>query len=710
MVNTDTQPEKPLPAFRSDLRFITHGEIDGIWYALEEPQSGRFLRFGRMEYLVANALNGKRTLSEVEAAIARAQPGEEFRREQICSVVTWIASQGLVSTPGPTSVPGAMVNGSSSASPIVDPFFIKVPLIPGPMVERLARACSFLFSLPMAVVSALLVTIAIIMVLRQPGEVFRIGNNLFVEDAQLWWLLAWFVLKIVHELGHAVSASLVGSQIRSAGIHFLFFAPVPYVDMTDLWGIANRWHRILCSAAGILFEAVIAAIALIVALSVTNESVQYIAAAIATLGTLTTFAFNANPLMKFDGYFILSDLLGRPKLWNEAQVALLKLVKTIIWPWRSHPGRFTWLLAIYGLLCFFYRILMLFTLAWWAMNVWQGVGVLMVGWAAYNWVIFPLLRRFRMARLQAKDPVEVAKYRREVVLGLATTVAGTAVLFSLPSPIHRAVPGIISFREPLVLRNDASGFLTEVLARDNQLIRSGDLIARLHNSNLAFELRLKQVQLQSAIERKRVLLARGELANSQAEQANVKSLEEQIVQLQARIQGLEIRATRDGTLVSPELRNALGQYFELGQPMGMIIDPTSLEVKGSTSQKDCPALLKAVGTNIQLTSSSGLVGSAYLEKVSTRGEDQLDEQALAAVHGGPLPVELVAQPDGSSALKLPQPRFAIHARIDPASSAMWVPGQIVKVSIPSERMTIGQLLHRWLSQWWDQFNRANSAT
>ena len=701
---TTGQPEKPLPAFRSDLRFITHGDIDGIWYALEEPQSGRFLRFGRTEYLVANALDGKRTLSEVEAVVSQAQPDAKFQRDQICSVVSWIATQGLIRHAQPT----ALAAGGTNPAQIVDPFFIKVPLLPGSLVERVARACSFLFTWPVAILSLITVTMAVMMILQKPGEVFRIGNFLFVEDAQLWWLLAWFVLKAVHELGHATSAVLVGSQIRSAGLHFLFFAPVPYVDMTDLWGITNRWHRILCSSAGILFEIIVAAVAVIIALGVDHEAIQYVAAAVATMGTLTTIVFNANPLMKFDGYFIMSDLLGRPKLWNEAQIALLKMVRTIIWPWRSHPGRFTWLLATYGLLCFLYRVFMMLTLAWWALYVWQGVGVLLVGWAIYNWLVFPIFRRWRMSKLTKKDPALVARNRRETLIGLATTMAGTALLLNLPSPIHRSVPGIVSFHEPQVLRSNAPGFLTEVFVEDNQPVQAGELLARLSNPNLAYELKSKQLQWMIAVERKRVLQARGELANSQAELANAKSLEEQIAQLQSRIAGLELRATADGTLLMSEIRKSLGSYVELGQPMGMIIDPQRLEVKGSTSQKDCPALLKAVGSNIQVTSATGVVGAAFLEKVSTRGEDQLDEQSLAAVHGGPIPVELIAQPDGSTALKFLQPRFAIHARIDSTANHPWVPGQIVRVSIPSERVTVGQWLCRWFADWWEQYTRSQA--
>lgn len=698
-MNTTSQV---LPALRADLRFTAHGDSRGVWYAVEDLRNCRFVRLGRKEYLVAAALDGKRTLDEIVAAVNTTDSSIGATTSQACTIVAWLASQGLIDVPA-QSTEAAPTSGRSQVSPAaqLDPFFIRASLVSGPTLERMSRPLGGLLSFSGAIPAVAVVLIAAALVSLRFSEFLMLSTNLFVEDAKIWWLMAWLVLKIVHELGHAVAACRVGCPLRSAGIHLIFLAPVPYIDVTDLWSIPDRWQRIVCSAAGMMFEIVVAALAAIVAVTSSNESVKYFAAAVATLGTVTTIGFNANPFMRFDGYYILTDLIGRPNLWTDGQRALGILLKTAIWPFRTHPGKFSWPMAAYGFTCLVYRVVMLVTIAWWALLVWQGVGMLLIAWGTYLWFVSPILRHRKLRRPEANCTPRTWRAGLENLLGLSFSVGCTLVILWLPSPIQPTIPGVVAFSEPAVLRSDAPGFLREVLATENELVKQGQIIARLSNPALAFELNDLRIQLEIAREKARVLQARGELAKSQAEQANLKSLENRLAQSEQRLQSLEIRATRDGQLRMEGLPNRIGQFLAAGALLGSIVNTAELEVRASTNQKDCPTLQRNLNCLVRIHSHGGQVGQAQVVNVNARGDAVLDEPALAACYGGPVPVELHQGEDGMDQLKLLRPRFQIRAQLQSQVDRRWTPGEVVWVSIPNERVAIGELLRRQAVNWWE---------
>ncbi len=139
-------------------------------------------------------------------------------------------------------------------------------------------------------------------------------------------------------MGHAVAGVSTGSRIRSAGLHFYLYGTSALCRRHRNVARHQRSPTHLVSAAGMLAEIATASIAVLVAFNTTNLQLQYFCAAVATLGTITTIAFNGNPLMKFDGYYILSDYLCRPNLWTEAQTAASGLIKRVLNPFAQRLG------------------------------------------------------------------------------------------------------------------------------------------------------------------------------------------------------------------------------------------------------------------------------------------------------------------------------------------------------------------------------------
>src|SRR5258706_426570 len=145
------------------------------------------------------------------------------------------------------------------------------------------------------------------------------------------WPLLWatFVLiKLIHELGHAFSCRRFGGEVHELGIMFLVFVPAPYVDASSAWSLPSKWQRVFVGAGGMIFELFVAAIcAFIWKYTDPTTLVSKLAYNAMFIATVTTILFNANPLLRYDGYYILSDLLEIPNLRQQSMENSMSLIK-----------------------------------------------------------------------------------------------------------------------------------------------------------------------------------------------------------------------------------------------------------------------------------------------------------------------------------------------------------------------------------------------
>ena len=131
------------------------------------------------------------------------------------------------------------------------------------------------------------------------------------------------VIKTVHEFGHSFACRRFGGEVHTMGIMFLLFTPIPYMDATASWSFRSRWQRALVGAAGMIVEVFVASLATFVWASTAPGTIHSLAYNMMFVASVSTVLFNANPLLRFDGYYILSDLLDIPNL-HQRSTGLLR--------------------------------------------------------------------------------------------------------------------------------------------------------------------------------------------------------------------------------------------------------------------------------------------------------------------------------------------------------------------------------------------------
>lgn len=696
----------PLPPLLPNLQIVTqeHGPL--LWYAVKGPDK-RFVRMGRKEYLIASALDGRSSAAEVAHKVNELPLNDCVSEQEVLQVATWMSAAGLLQNAASSQPPQPQVAGLA-----VNPVYFKIPLIAGARLEALGGSLVAWLTWPVLLGIALLWLCGLVCVLQDWQKLARLTGELFVADQWLWWLLAWLLLKSVHEFGHAVFAVRAACSIRSAGLSLIFLAPVPYVDLSDLWAIPSRWQRILACAGGMLAELTIASLAAVVAATTDNQTLQYFCCAVLTLGTVATLAFNANPLIRLDGYYILSDLLKYPNLYTEAQLATKQLWSFCCRPWRwearPHLG-----LCVYGLACLQYRLLMLLSLAILTVLTLQGIGVILVVWGAYATVIVPWRTALRKRRQltdtsspSAGSPPRgfyqtvAAQWEMLWSGGLIAALCGLVAV--TPAPVQPTFPGTVAHYEPVMIRAETEGFLSEVFVRGQATVRAGEVIARLSNPELESELALKLNELSQLQETIALKRAQGLLAESQAASAKYESLVEQVQQLQRRVDNLIIRSSSAGYLVSNDLSQQVGLFLKAGEPLAMLASPGQLQVIASVSQLAVERWRAATGQPLVAHIDAQRQAHCVLEKVEPRASDVLSEPLLAAIYGGPLSVSPQRSSSGDEELKLLVPRFEARLRVLSSNVPAAVPGQLVWLQWPGQPATLLDLLGGWWRHQWQQ--------
>ncbi len=697
---------------RPELRFSPARSGDEVYYVVEDQLKNRFWKIGPLEYEICSILTGSHSISVAAALLARTSKlGRAAGVDKITAIGLWLLQIGLLEANGNTiENTAAATPKPSSGKPArsFDPSFFRIPVLSSDAIDRFSSGLTWLISIPCLIAATAIWCIAAIMAYQNGTQLIALGAKLFVPGSQWWMLVAWLVLKAVHEAGHAIANTHVGAKSNGAGIGFMFFAPSPYVDVTGLWSVPNRWSRILVSAAGMLFEITLAAVAVICACTIDNYSLKYLCFSIASLGTFSTVAFNGNPLMRYDGYYILVDLINRPNLWQDASQSMKAYIST--WIFKGHGNHFWSVpLLIYGVCCWISRVLLISAMGWGMWLTWDGAGLVVVGFFACLWLVFPLIKRFRAGGKPLALP-SMRSLLAPICPWKSARCVGILFLFSLcgllPSPIQIYWPAIVQYVDPSDVRTNVAGFVIEVFVHDGQGVQEGDEILRLSNPDLELECQSAQSQLQASQEKCVALRAQHKHSEYQAEEALQESLLVKAESLIARVNALHVRAPRDGVLIARMSRNLPGSFVPEGHSIGMVVNPSKIEVNASIPQYAWESVARNVDAPVSIHMLNGDHWSGKLSKTLPRTSDVLDSPSLGGLYGGPIAVIQSKNPNGEPQLKSYAPRLETRIELNEAlPDGKWTshdvvhrrppPGAHCSVKLQLESESVLQTAYRW---------------
>ncbi len=485
---------------------------------------------------------------------------------------------------------------------------------------------------------------------------------------------AFFVTKLFHEFGHAFACRVFGGAVHQMGIMLLVFSPVPYVDVTSSWTFRERWRRVWVGAGGMYVELFIAALATFVWARTGAGLVNGLAYNVIFVASVSTLVFNLNPLLRFDGYYILADLADAPNLHQRSRTQLVSWAERFLFGLKqvATPAATraeAAFLGIFGLASNIYRLIVFTLIILFVADKFFGLGLIAAVVGGFSLFILPIGQYFRYLarepRLERHRPRAIA-----VTAGLVAVVLGFLAFF--PWPNHTYAPGLLQAREEARVLSGADGYVTEVVVVSGQPVAAGDVLMRMVSPELdlriaSSEARLRQVRLQENVAREkggvgvRVLQRRREAA------------EGELADLKQRRRDLEIRAPIAGLWVSARARDLLGELVGRGRLVGQVIQPAAFEFVAVVSQDDSARLFAHANApaEIRLPGQAGRVIAVSQVQLVPGRQSYLPSAALGWNAGGPVKV----QPGDADGLTTAEPYFKAIAQVSAAGEAALLHGQ-----------------------------------
>ncbi len=650
------------------------------WYVLHERLRNGFFRVNPVTWRFIARLDVSATVDEVWRRAIEDDPAGTPGQEEVFQLLMQLYGSNLLYLDGSADERRLLERGEAKKrKPFLNRLsqlmFMRIPLLdPEPWLRAAQPWIRGLISLPGALVALALVGWG-------AAELVMAGNRAFVQATELLQghnivllYLAIFVAKGLHELGHAVVSKRFGCEVRTIGVMLLMFTPLPYVDVSSSWALRDRWQRAAIGAAGMMVDIVVAAVASIVWAHTPYGQVNDLAYNLMFTTAIYTVLFNLNPLMRFDGYYILSDLVGIPNLHEQSKQAFRRLFRARLLregPSDEEPPHSPGVAA--GLVGFFlasnlYRLFVMAGIVFFIADAYFGVGLVVAVALGLTSFVLPLKEYVKTVR----DPV--FRHRHRTFLRRACAVAALLVLAFLlvPVPDNRVLRGVAEAASQAPVFTEASGLVAAVHVPSGTWVEAGTPLVDLVNPELEAEIRGTEAQAVRAelMAAKSVEEGAVDLAPIEERLRTLATIRETLAQQRA---ALQVRAAQAGTWVAPDLAHKQGAWVGRGTELGKLIDDRSHVFRGVIRQEEAAVLVAGDPRSadrrvveVRLEGERGRSLAASGMTLVPYSRDRLPSAALGPAAGGEVPVT-TADPTGRQSV---EPYFLLEARIDGAVPSM----------------------------------------
>lgn len=568
------------------------------WYVLRDAYTQRFFRIRPMAYIFVSRLSHERTVDEVWRSCLDDFPQEAPGQEDAMQVLSQLHHSNLLHYRSKADSQTIFERYQTHrkreiGGQLLGFLYLRVPLWdPNAWLNRQRSMVEKWVSWPAAAVLIGVLIAGGLSAILNGDRIWDQSQGLFAIDNLIWLYLCMAVMKMLHELGHAFVVKKFGGEVHTMGLMFLVFMPLPYVDATASWGFRSRYARALVGAAGILVELFLAALGAMVWASTGPGLINSLAFNVMVIGSVSSLLFNGNPLLRFDAYYVLSDLLDIPNLYQKASQQWFYFAdKYLLGSEKAEPpsrdSREWWHMTLYGLFSFMYRMLIVATILLFVTDQWFAVGVVFAFTTLIMLVVLPAKKWF--AHLTGGSVYR--NRRRAVLASLALVLVPGAVVLWLPLPHAIRVPGMVEAVQYTRVTASSSGRLESVVVLSGTPVMPGQLLLVLTSPELEWEL---DIARQQTLETQMLLSMAfgGTLSDIVPLQKRLESLAVRTAELGARREALEVRARHAGVWFSPRLNEKVGNWLPRGELLGEVVDNSRLRFTAVVSQEEVNRLFR----------------------------------------------------------------------------------------------------------------------
>ena len=657
------------PRLHDQVEIHRHDYRGQIWYLLENTATGRSHRFNPAAYQFIGMMNGERCVQDIYDHVLEKLAENAPGQQEIIELMSKLYEADLLKIDAQANTEELFQRQSQQRSKnlkqrFTTPIAIRFSLWdPEDFLDRHFRKVEWMFSKWVALAWLLLMIYTAIQAAQHWPQInYHFGVNALSPYNLLLLFLLYPPIKFIHELGHAFSAKLEGGEVHEMGINFLVFIPVPYVNVSSATHFRSRYKRMLVSAAGIIVESFLAALGLLLFLAAQPGLVQSIGFNIFLIGGVSSLFFNGNPLLKYDGYYILADALGIPNLFQRSGQYWQYLFRRYLFGLRdtlspaNAPGEAPWF-VIYCLLSLTYRLGILWFIITMVTEKFFYLGVLLAIWMISIQALLPL---YRAASYLLTSPALQKKRHRAMLASSLLGASLVAIIGFLPIPAYTMSQGVVWQPDEVRLRAEHDGFVETLMVVNNQRVTTGTPLLEMQDPLLLTKARIARARVAELKVRYRASRVNNQI------QAGIVGEELQVARselsyIQDKFNSMSVTAFKNGELVLLDADDLPGRFLRKGDLLGYIIDDEQPTVRMAVSQDHIGQLRQQVtDIKIRFASEPGRDFDARILRQSPEATNRLPSAALATSGGGPF----IVTADGKNSLQTLEKVFLVDLEPD----------------------------------------------
>jgi putative peptide zinc metalloprotease protein len=658
------------PRLVPQARIHRHVYRGQVWYVVQNQSGGRYYRLTPASYELVAGMDGRQTVQALWERANAASSGDLCTQSEIVELLAQLHGADLLQA---DVMPDSALlfercrkkRRDTWKQWLLNPISLKLPLAdPDAFLSRWAPRLSWCFGPAGALLWLAAVLPALVLAAQHWGELTENLSDRVLSSGNLAIMAGVFpVMKLLHELGHAFAAKAWGGAVHEMGVMLLVFVPAPYVDASSSSAFPSRYRRALVGAAGMMAELLVAALALYVWLLAEPGVVHAVAYNVLVIAGVSTLVINGNPLLRYDGYYILADLIEMPNLAQRGQKYLAYLWDGHVFgvadlqPPAETAAERRWLL-LYTPLAWCYRLVVTVGIVLFVAGEFFVFGVAIALWSAFGLFCLPLWKAYRHV---VASPILQRHRARAVRIFLALFAVAALLVFALPLPLRTTAAGVVWLPDQSILRAGGDGFFQRWLVQPGEKVTGGTALYLLEDATLAAEVEAGRARFEQAEARYR----KEQFSDPVRAAVSLRQMEQErdaLARLEERAAKLVGRAEADGTLVVAEPQDMPGRHFRKGDLVGYVLEADRFIARVVVPQDDIDLVRGRLRSSaLRLSEDVPQVYPAMRVREVPGGVDELPTAALGLPGGGPI----ATRSDDADGVKTLDRVFLVDLRLAP---------------------------------------------
>jgi len=638
------------------------------WYLLSLNGQSKRVRINETAYQVIGRCDGSQSLDTVFKTLLQTDPESTASQPEIVELVGKLIVDGYLNCDEWPDLGVTLDEQNTKRRKEVrsrlNPIAPRVSLInPSRLLTRLDWLGKALFS---ALGFAVWLLVVVIGLLCATADIALIGAfaNQWMQSPSMWLIsaLCFPVIKLVHEITHGLAVRRWGGNVTDAGMALLLLMPTPYVDASDANQFGSAYQRAWVSAAGIVAELAIAAVTIFLWSLLEDGMLRSVLFSCALIATVSTIFFNANPLVKLDGYYVLTDIARLPNLSQRSQqlwhgLFCKYLMKIGVPALDTANGERGWLL-LYQPLSWLYRLCIFFWFSWWIGTYSMSVA-LVIATCAVLWLVVWPIAKLAAVPLQTGKPLTEAS---QSWLRLGALCCAFVVLSFIPIPDRTLAQGIVWTPEESIVRARHGGFVAPQPNPDNQLVLTNQVLLTMTDPVVDAQIDAIQSRMPGLQSAWLANLSGDDATRARHEQEQLRQAKRELAFAKDAKNRLQVTSPSHGLFrLNDQWRDMVDRYVNEGDMLGFIDRNQAPIVRVVLSQNQAARVRFAtharqtVAASIRFADSALNTQSAQLLQATPGPAIALPSAALASANGGQIEV----RSDEPNSLTLLQPGYLI---------------------------------------------------